>query len=189
MSMTKTLFHSLFEAHRHPADVLAKANNILVKQFFSDKFVTALFGLLIPGRLVLASGGHHPLIIYRAAEDRFEKIDPDGIALGIIEDAVFEIAEVEINPGDVAVFFTDGLCESSHAEHEQFGYTRIEETMRAKSKEGAQALVNALFAALEEHTEGMPAFDDTTVIAIVAKSENGHAEDNVVEKKEDTTRR
>jgi len=177
MSMTKTLFQSLFETHRHPADVLSKANNILVKQFFSDKFVTALFGLLIPGRLVLASGGHHPLIVYRAAEDSFEEIDPDGIALGIIEDAIFEVAEVEIKPGDVGVFFTDGLCESANSAREQFGYKRIEEIVRAKSKDGAKALVDALFAALEEHTEGMPAFDDTTVIVIVAKSEDGYAED------------
>jgi serine phosphatase RsbU (regulator of sigma subunit) len=170
MSMTKSVFQSLFEAERHPSEILTKANNILAKQFFSDKFVTALFGLFVPNRLVLASGGHHPLIVYRTSEDRFEKIDPDGIALGIMENAEFEVAEVEFEPGDVAVFFTDGLCESSNSENEQFGYERIEQVVRAKALNGAEAIVEGLFEALEEHTAGMPAFDDTTVMVAVAKS-------------------
>lgn len=171
MSMTKSVFQSLFEAESHPPVILAKANTILSKQFFSDKFVTAIFGMLVPRRLVFSSGGHHPVIVYRKAADRFEKIDPEGIALGIIEDAEFEVAEVEFDPGDVAIFFTDGLCEANNSDGEQFGYGRIEEVVRKKADYGAKEVVEGLFTALEEHTAGMPAFDDTTIIIVIAKED------------------
>ncbi len=169
MSMTKSVFQSLFESEKQPAMLLSRANNILARQFFNDKFVTALFCLVTAQRMVFASGGHHPILVYRAEDDVFEKYDPDGIALGILEDPVFETAIIDFQPGDVAILFTDGLCEASNAEHDQFGYERIEAVVREKAKSGAREVVDRLFEALEEHTSGLPAFDDTTIIVLIAR--------------------
>jgi sigma-B regulation protein RsbU (phosphoserine phosphatase) len=169
MSVSMTIFRSIFENEQKPAHFLAKANAILAKEFFPDKFVTALFGMFGPGVLKVASGGHHPIIVYRASENIFEHYEPEGMALGIIDSLEFEEIEIGLSKGDVVIFFTDGLCEASNPEKEQFGYQGIERVTRAKAAESAKDIVEGLFEAVEEHTQGVQAFDDTTVIVAVAK--------------------
>ncbi len=169
MSAAMTTFRSIFEDDCEPEIFLSKVNSILAKEFFSDKFLTALIGVFAPGRLKVASGGHHPALVYRVSEDRFEYIDPDGIALGILDDADFEGIEVKFEPGDIIVFFTDGLCEAKNRLNEQFGYPGIESVIRANTDACAKEIVGALFKAAEEHAQGMPAYDDTTIVVAVAQ--------------------
>ncbi len=169
MSVSMTIFRSIFENDQRPGQFLHKANDILAKEFFPDKFVTALFGMFGPGTLKLASGGHHPAIVYRTSEDRFEHFEPEGMALGIVDGCDFAEMEIGFKPGDVVVLFTDGLCEAADSEKEQFGYKGIEKVMREKAGSSPEEIVSALFEAVAAHAKGMPAYDDTTIVAAVAK--------------------
>jgi serine phosphatase RsbU (regulator of sigma subunit) len=170
MSVSMTIFRSIFENDQRPGQFLHKANDILAKEFFPDKFVTALFGMFGPGMLKLASGGHHPAIVYRTSEDSFEHFEPEGMALGIVDGSDFTEMEVKFNPGDIVVFFTDGLCEAANPEKEQFGYKGIEKVLRENAGASPEEIVDALFDAVTEHVQGMPAYDDTTVVAAVANA-------------------
>jgi len=77
-------------------------------------FVTAIYGLLNTesGRLRLASAGHPPAILNRASGGTV-RLERSGPALGLQGDASYGESEVEINPGDRLLLFTDGLVESS----------------------------------------------------------------------------
>jgi len=169
MSASMTTFRSIFENDHQPKMFLSKVNSILAKEFFSDKFLTALFGIFGPGTLRVGSGGHHPVMIYRAAEDLFEYIDPDGMALGILDEVVFEQVDVKFEPNDIVVFFTDGLCEARNLHDEQFGYAGMEKVVRSNSNTTSKEIVEALFTAVAEHAQGMPAHDDTTIVVAIAQ--------------------
>ena len=60
-------------------------------------------------KLTLTSAGHTPVII-RHADGRAEEVGQDvsGLPLGIMEDSTYQQTEVELNPGDVVVIYSDG---------------------------------------------------------------------------------
>jgi sigma-B regulation protein RsbU (phosphoserine phosphatase) len=78
------------------------------------------------GRAQYALAGHLPILRYRAAERRLERLPNAHPPLGVIDDRVFDHAQVTTAPGDLFVILTDGLTEVFDSSGEEFGEARIE---------------------------------------------------------------
>ena len=76
-----------------------------------------------------ARAGHNPLIHLDARSGHTHVLAPAGLGLGldcgVRFDTILEEAEVPLEPGDVFLFFTDGLSEAMNAGAELFGETRL----------------------------------------------------------------
>lgn len=66
----------------------------------------------------MAAAGHPPPYILRA-HGALERPDVTGTVLGLFDDHDYDDLEVVLRPGDVCLFFTDGLLEAPGFE-EQF---------------------------------------------------------------------
>ena len=75
---------------------------------------------LRPALLSYASGGHDPPLIVRS--DGSSELAPStrGVALGVAPGIEYRYNEVQLEPGDTAVLFTDGVTEAMNAQNEQF---------------------------------------------------------------------
>jgi sigma-B regulation protein RsbU (phosphoserine phosphatase) len=86
-----------------PADTLMKANRMLAQDIKKGMFVTALYCILNKrtNEIRVASAGHNPLVVWRAASNNVELVNPNGIALGFDKGPVFErtVKEVTISLG------------------------------------------------------------------------------------------
>jgi serine phosphatase RsbU (regulator of sigma subunit)/PAS domain-containing protein len=95
-----------------PAHVLRRANDIMLTEEFGGRFVTADAAHLSwrggTLRVVLASAGHPGPVLLRP-DGRTRVLAGGGVALGIFHDPEPATQEVELEPGDVLFFFTDGL--------------------------------------------------------------------------------
>ena len=102
-----------------PAEVLAKANEVMLAEEFGDRFVTAKNAHLRwqDGRLhvVLGSAGHPGPVLVRP-DGRTTIMSPGGLPLGLFPTAQPGREEVELEPGDVLFFFTDGVTEARSPE-------------------------------------------------------------------------
>ncbi len=63
------------------------------------------------GRMVVAGGGHPPVLLVSADGEVREVVAP-GIAVGWPGAGSFEVAEMELDRSEVALFYTDGLIEA-----------------------------------------------------------------------------
>jgi PAS domain S-box-containing protein len=63
--------------------------------------------------LTVACGGHPSPLVLRGG-GAVEQVGAPGSLLGVFEDVEFEDRAVELAPGDLAVFFTDGLVDPRH---------------------------------------------------------------------------
>jgi serine phosphatase RsbU (regulator of sigma subunit)/PAS domain-containing protein len=95
-----------------PAQVLRGANDIMLTEEFGGRFVTAhathlswKAGTL---RVVLSSAGH-PAPVLLKPDGRSQPLAGGGVALGIFPDPEPATQELELEPGDVLFFYTDGL--------------------------------------------------------------------------------
>jgi len=102
-----------------PADVLRMVNEVMQSQPGSEQFVTAIAaklgwheGLL---RVVLASAGH-PVPLLVRPDGRVRKLSGGGLPLGVFDDAHPAAEQVDLEPGDLLFFYSDGITEARSAE-------------------------------------------------------------------------
>jgi len=73
----------------------------------------------------------------RGAEDqasrtgKVQRLDATSMVVGLFSDWQCEVAEVRLAPGDTLVLYTDGITEARSAKGEEFGESRLIDTLRS----------------------------------------------------------
>ena len=180
MSMLSTLLRTLRAMHESPAALLAALDERLSESLRPGVFVTITYGVLDPaaGRLVFASAGHNPLIVWRRRTGATEVLASKGIPVGAVRGgairATLRDEVLEFEPGDVCVQFTDGYSEAFQggaADAEQFGLDRLRSAVAVQAAAGAPAVLAAVGGAVREWTAGSPAMDDETLLVLACRAD------------------
>lgn len=173
MMMCKALVSYEASENLSPRDIFCKVNRSLAKDIKRGMFVTAFYMLLdIPtARLTVASAGHNPLLLYRAATKQCTQINPGGIALGFDKDGrLFErnMKEevIQLQRGDRAVIYTDGVTEAMSPSNEEFGEDRMMAiTVQCAAKSSSEYLTQ-LVNAIQGHAQKDEQHDDITIVTL-----------------------
>ena len=122
-AVTALARYTIREAAAHeerPSGVLRRLNEAILtyQAEGGDRFCTALIGRLTPtasgGRLALASGGH-PLPLRLDAAGRVGPVGAPGMLIGLAPDLELEDVELDLEPGDSLLLYTDGVTETPTA--------------------------------------------------------------------------
>ena len=109
------------------------------------------------------SGAPRPIFCRHA---KTEVVQATGLPAGLFEDAQYEEVTISAVPGDLFVFFSDGIVDAVTPKGEQFGRARVERIVTSRCEASAAEVVESIFDAVEDHTKGLPAFDDETVVVL-----------------------
>lgn len=167
MTLTRTFFRAAAPQVESPAELFHVLNAHLMAEDLNGAYVTFMYGILDPDRrsLRLASAGHVPLVHYHAADERVELIDLTGIPIGMFDDTAYEERVVDVAPGDIFLFITDGVVEAMNPLREQFGDDRLAKLIRKHRNDPPQRILETLHAAVRRYTHpGAPHDDVTTVL-------------------------
>ncbi len=152
-----------------PAGVLRGANEIMMEEEFGGRFVTASVGHLQwrDGRLhvVLGSAGHPWPVLVRA-DGRTQVLPGGGLPLGIFPDAEPATQELDLDPGDLLFFFTDGLTSACGPDMVYFE-DRVTDELAALSGEPAARVVSRMQEVVVQFCRGQLR-DDVTMLALRA---------------------
>ena len=169
-AMTAAARHAIrafAHVHDNPAAVLVAANEVLVDEDYDDRFVTASLAFLRQrGRRVqvqLGSCGHVGPAVVRA-DGRVEILEGDGLPLGLFEDIQPGRVELELNPGDVLFFYTDGVTEARSADL-SFFEDRLADALAAVAGQPASDIVRAVQELVTSFSAG-ELKDDVTILAV-----------------------
>jgi sigma-B regulation protein RsbU (phosphoserine phosphatase) len=152
---------------RPPSDLMQRVNRTLRRRGIEGLFCTlayALFDFQDRSLRLANSGLPHPLH-YRAGSGRASAIDVSGLPLGTFDGVSYEEVSLELGPGDVFLFYTDGLVEA-RARHEDFGEERLLRGLEAHAALAAPALGEQLLADLEAFLGERGPADDVTLIVV-----------------------
>ncbi|MCB9358245.1 MAG: SpoIIE family protein phosphatase [Calditrichaeota bacterium] len=120
------------EARAHYAieTILTRVNEFLTETNPPDSFVTAVYGVLNRTHHILtySNAGHNPPLLIR--NDQVKQLDVGGPILGFLESASYSVSRIQIEPGDLLIFYTDGVTESRDLSGEEFGVERLAELSR-----------------------------------------------------------
>jgi sigma-B regulation protein RsbU (phosphoserine phosphatase) len=156
-----------------PAEMLSAVNYSLIERKIEAQFVSIIYAVWDDANksLQVANSGL-PRPVY-CREGKVEIIEATGMPLGLFEDPEYDEFSFKAKPGDMFVFFSDGILDATNTKGELFGRTRAEKVISECSESTAECLVNSLFKAASEHAVGVETFDDQTVVAIKVKDSPG----------------
>jgi serine phosphatase RsbU (regulator of sigma subunit)/uncharacterized protein YigA (DUF484 family) len=165
MAMAKFSFRALARMHPEPADFLAAANEVVVDEIETGKFITMLYVLLDPesSTVACASAGH-PAARVVTPDGQVGELGGHGLALGIDTDQEYEVARDELPPGTTVVLYTDGVIEARR-DGELYGEERLDDLLRRRAELGAQELAEAVLADCKSFAGGELS-DDCAVVCL-----------------------
>jgi sigma-B regulation protein RsbU (phosphoserine phosphatase) len=151
-----------------PAEVLMRANRLIMKDSRSKLFLTACYATLDPetGRLVYALAGHNRPLWLRAATGECLELMGRGAVLGIFEDLELAEFEIDLSPGDLLVFYTDGVTEAMNDHHQLFGEERLAAVIATNPAATPGQMLQAIVEAVNTFTGGAPQTDDLTLFVV-----------------------
>jgi sigma-B regulation protein RsbU (phosphoserine phosphatase) len=130
------------------------------------QYVAVTYAIYDPRARTVAlsnSGLPYPLLV-RAGQPTF--MDVGGIPLGLFPDSQYEEMELQLQPGDVLVFYSDGVAEMRNDTGDEFGLKRLAETVRSNHQKTPEEIVKAVSAALAEFIGRVRPNDDRTMIVV-----------------------
>jgi len=149
-----------------PSEMLSLVNTALTERPISAQYISMIYAVWdgANGTLRIANSGL-PRPIYSQA-GRTEIVQATGLPLGPFDDATFDELDIEVAPGDIFVFFSDGISDAANPAFETFGRIRIEEIVTANHDRSPQEIVDAIFDAVRVFCQGCDPFDDETVVVL-----------------------
>jgi serine phosphatase RsbU (regulator of sigma subunit) len=151
-----------------------RMNKIIHKSTLTSRFVSLFYGELeLNGVFIYVNAGH-PAPFHLAADGAVRFLEEGGPVLGPLAEATYERGFVIMKPGDLLVFYTDGVCEVMGQESEagpggpveEFGVDRLLAVARENRGRPARTVVDAVFAAIERFSGGAAPQDDRTVMVV-----------------------
>lgn len=168
MALSRSLIRTVAMSGRQPADVLARSNRLIYNDTRSKLFLTAFYAKLNlrTGQMAYANAGHNWPLWVHAQTGQVTLLKAKGIVLGAFEQVDMEQKEIQLAPGDLIIFYTDGITEAMNAEHQLFGMDRLETLVMSNPQTRAQQVIDTVVEAVEEFTGGTPQSDDFTLLVI-----------------------
>ncbi len=177
MAEMKGLILSLSEIHQSPRDLLIAANRIISHHLDSRSFITMTYAVFdrAAHTMTYARAGHTPLIVLPSSngtDSRAQLLAPDGMVVGLrIDDgerfeALLQEKTLNLNDGDVLVFFTDGVSEAMNADSECFGEPRLCQLIEEHGHLTLEELRERILREIDAFVGGAPPHDDLTMILV-----------------------
>jgi sigma-B regulation protein RsbU (phosphoserine phosphatase) len=149
--------------------IMFKVNNLLYESTEPENYVTALYGVLDTKNHIFtfSNAGHNPPIL-RHANGEMEELTQGGVALGVFENSKYEERPLGLAPGDIMVFYTDGVTEAENRQEEEFGMERLKQVIEDSHRSNAERIQEEIYGAARQFTDGLPQSDDITLIVVKA---------------------
>jgi serine phosphatase RsbU (regulator of sigma subunit) len=119
------------------------------------------------GTLVISRNSQTPVILFR--QERWDVLNAQASAIGIHPRTRPQITEIPLQPGMIAVGFSDGILTAG--EHRGGKIDLLTELQTISPAQGAQACADALLARALEKEQGRPT-DDLSVIVLCVSADS-----------------
>lgn len=177
MTMTRGMLRAEVLNHYSPAQILAHLNRVMYPDLDnSHRFVTLFYSEYDPVTRTLSfcNAAHHPPLMWRAQSQAIEKLDTNGMLIGLDLDSKYEEAQVVLDPGDIVLYYTDGFTDAVNAHGDRFDEDNLRAVFQAacESCKNPDEIVEELFTRVAQFTyPNIRNGDDMTLVVVQVQSD------------------
>ena len=110
--------------------------------------------------------GHTKTVHYQASLGKCSLLDGDNLPLGVVEQDSYHARVVSFQPGDIFLYYSDGISEAETEEGAQFGTKRLVNVVTAHCDQSADTIIEIIKTTVQEFTGKEQFDDDFTCIAV-----------------------
>ncbi len=150
-----------------PAELMDRVNTLVFQASAANRYATLFYAQYDPAsrRLSYVNAGHNPPLVLRNSGDACQvlRLETGGPVIGLLPHR-YQGGVFSLEPGDLAVLFTDGVSESMNVRYEEWGEEKLIEF--AKTCQGLPVAegVKRILAAAQAFAAGAPQHDDMTLV-------------------------
>jgi len=163
------IMRSLAPQKLQPAEMLRQMNHLVGERRIEGRFMTACFATWQKSRqkLRVANAGQSQPLLYK--DGRCERIDLTGFPLGIFEETQYDEWGVTLQVGDILVFHSDGIAETTNSDGQFFGTTRLLRFIEQHHEMTAAEMADQILQEVDWFTQSAPLSDDRTLVIAKVK--------------------
>ncbi|MCP4899123.1 MAG: SpoIIE family protein phosphatase [bacterium] len=172
MMAAHEVLHSLALTHPDPEDLLHLSNERLYGlrnrggDLHGGSFVALGFLTFLPngGKVRYSLAGQPPPLVKRCADVEALCMPDHRLPLGALRQGGYEMLEVELEPGDLLLAYSDGVVDAQSPEGEFFGEERLVDLLN-NGASSPQDAIEGVLQGLKDFTHGKAPYDDLTLVA------------------------
>jgi sigma-B regulation protein RsbU (phosphoserine phosphatase) len=176
MTMTRGMLRAEVLNLHSPAQILQHLNRVMYADLDqSHRFVTLFYSQYDPETQILSysNAAHNPPLLWQAATQSVQRLDAEGMLIGLDLESQYQDAQVQLVPGDILIYYTDGFTEAANAKGDRFEETNLLDAFTAACQQFStpQAILDYLFDQVQQFVgAGNNRRDDMTLIVMQVKS-------------------
>ena len=167
MSNFQAMLHAILESGKNLEELIAWLNDRISANAMGEKFITTFIAIYDHGKkeLKYVNSGHQPALLSK--EKGVLELKEGSSVLGIFDELPhLNVGKQKIDPDDVLIFFTDGICEVENNDEEEYGTDPLKKIMSEYRGKESQILVNAIMNDLNLFKGKMSYPDDLALLSV-----------------------
>jgi serine phosphatase RsbU (regulator of sigma subunit) len=130
-------------------------------------YLTLFLGILdTDGRLLrYVNAGHNPQFVLHGATG-ISPLSSTGMPIALYAGHGYAEARVELSPGDLLFFYTDGLVETENERKDMFGAERLQAILEQERTESIEIILHRIEESVKRFRGSAEPFDDATMMAL-----------------------
>lgn len=116
------------------------------------------------GAIDYAAGGHPAASVFNKLSGQFASLPARGPLLGASVTSQYSSRQAQLRPGDIVVWYSDGLTEARDGAGKLYGTQRLSAAVQANAHLAADGIRDAILASVRSFSAGQPQRDDITVV-------------------------
>jgi len=158
-STLQGMIYSQLAAGMPLTEIAGFVNRFFTHKHIGEKYATVIIARIRPdGELEYVNCGHIPPLI--VSSGNVERPEHGNLPVGLLPDAEYKSARLQLKAGDRLILVTDGVTEAENAQGEFFEDSRLEVAAKSGTMED-------IFAAISDFCSGTALNDDCTVVELV----------------------
>lgn len=171
MANLQSMLHVLLPVEISLSEATERINNLIYKNTPSDKFITFFWAKYLSTHKILryVNAGHNPPLLLRNNSVTFEELCDGGLLLGALETILpYEQTDIQLNPGDLLVCYTDGVDEALNPEgNDDYGVRRLKERILLLRDKSSSQIIEGIVDDVNDFSNHC-LIDDLTLLVIKA---------------------
>jgi sigma-B regulation protein RsbU (phosphoserine phosphatase) len=172
MTMTRGMLRAEVLNRHSPAQIMSHLNRVMYADLEnSHRFVSMFYSEYDPKTRFLSftNAAHNPPLWWQASTGKIDKLDTWGMLIGLDIDSEYEDARVQLAPGDIIIYYTDGFTDAVNQNGDRFEEENLYRAFEwaCKNLNSSQAILNYLFDRVQEFVgAGNNSSDDMTLVVM-----------------------
>ena len=171
MIMIRSLLYLITNTAQNTQSILDILNKGITGKISIDHYASISLLAYIPSEKTIeyVNAGTQSLLLWKASAKKLVRLEQKSDPIGVDSKSVYTCKKVQVEKGDIAVLFTDGIIETLNDRGEPFGLKALAELLAENAASPAKAITDKINKQIKAFMGKTLPHDDQTVMIIKVK--------------------